>query len=410
MKKAVHARFMTGAKKSPRSKLLAAVPFRAVAAPPPQFAVVPPKLDVWGNSTYGDCVSAEEAFAKAWWAVNCGLSELFAAEAEVVAFARRFGYLNGATLTEVMDTMARYGMSIGAATFKDGGYAGVDYSDEGVLKSALTVGPVKIAIDAAALPNDAGNRNGWHDAGGSVGQYPDTDHCVGLGGYGPASYLFGLLGVPVPSGVNPGTVGYLLFTWGTLGFVDHAWIMSTTTEAWVRNPTTVGQSPAPAPGPVPLPPAPIPNPDPPVPTPTPAGPQFGVPYQATLTAPGLFGPHTQRVSITLSAPKKAGFTLPDLQAMVADVLALLAEDNTKQVEQAVWQVIQDAMSKQYGRLLADVLRSWPATLLLVKEVTALVEKWRHTANAGVSATAGSWFSDHAQQLIQLLEDLLRLAA
>ena len=32
---------------------------------PAQFAYVPKQLSMWGNDQYGDCVSAEEAFAKA---------------------------------------------------------------------------------------------------------------------------------------------------------------------------------------------------------------------------------------------------------------------------------------------------------------------------------------------------------
>lgn len=247
--------FARGARPSPRHALLAAAPHVVAAPPPPQYAVVPPKLDVWGNSTYGDCVSAEEAFAKACWSLACGLPELFATEAEVVAFARRYGFLNGATLTEVMDAMARYGMSIGGKTYQDGGYAGVDFSNETVLQSALTVGPVKIGIDASALPSGAGNQQGWYATRG--GNYRNTDHCVGLCGYGPAGWLYQQLGVPLPAGLSADAPGYLLFTWSTIGFVTHDWLMGTCTEAWVRNPTTVGQTPAPTPPPVPpAPPAP----------------------------------------------------------------------------------------------------------------------------------------------------------
>jgi len=115
------AQFLRGARPTPHHKLMAAPRHRAVVAPPPQFAVVPKQLSVWGNDTYGDCVSAEEAFAKAVWSVSCGLPETFATTAEVVAFARQHGFLNGADLSEVMDAMKAAGMSIGGTAYKDGG-------------------------------------------------------------------------------------------------------------------------------------------------------------------------------------------------------------------------------------------------------------------------------------------------
>ena len=249
--------FARGALPSPRHKLLAAIPHRVTQAPPPQFAVVPPKLAYWDNNQDGVCVSSEEAWAKAWWSTYCGLPEVFASDAEVRNFAARYGWLNGATLTEVMDVMVSTGMPIGGQTYRDGAYTAVDYSNEDVLHSALTQGPVKIAIDADALPQDAGNAQGWYALSGQ--HYGNTDHCVGIGGYGPASYLYDALKVSLPSGLSPSTPGYHLFTWSTIGFVSHDWLMGTCTEAWLRNPTTPGQTPSPTPGPGPGPqPAPVP--------------------------------------------------------------------------------------------------------------------------------------------------------
>ena len=111
--------------------------------------------------------------------------------------------------------------------------------------------------------------------GGTPQQYTSEDHCVGLWGYGPSAWLFRQLGVALPSPLTGTETGYLLYTWATIGFVDHAWIMSTVGEAWLRSPTTVGELPAPTPTPTPTPvppvPTPTPTPVPPTPpTPTPA--------------------------------------------------------------------------------------------------------------------------------------------
>lgn len=253
--------FLRGAKPTPRHKLLALTPYKVAVAPPPQFTVVPQKLDVWGNSTYGVCVTSEEAFAKAWWSTFCGLPETFISEQEVINWARRYGFLNGATLTEVMDLMAKDGLDANGVDYKDGPYLGVDYSNELILQSALDPadsngGPVKIAIDADALPAGAGNENGWYSTSGR--RYGGTNHCVAISGYGRADYLYDQQKISLPSGLSPSTPGYHLFTWGTIGFVSHDWLMGTCTEAYLRNPTTQGQAPAPTPVPPspPVPPAP----------------------------------------------------------------------------------------------------------------------------------------------------------
>lgn len=238
-----------GARRSPAHHLLSAPTHHVLEAPPAQFAIVPKQLDVWGNSTYGDCVSAEEAFAKA-----CYSQEVFVSADEVVSWARSHGYLNGADLVSVMDTMAKDGFQVGSQQYDDGPYASVDYSNETVLQSAIATGPVKIAIDANALPKGAGNQQGWFALGG--GRFTNTDHCVSICGFGTAEYLYSQLSTPLPAALPGTTSGYLVFTWGTIGFVDHPWLMSTCTEAWVRNPTTIGVPPL---GPSPTPPSPTPG-------------------------------------------------------------------------------------------------------------------------------------------------------
>jgi hypothetical protein len=210
---------------------------------------------MWGNNQYGDCVTAEEAFKLA-----CEKPEVFIDDGTVISWARAHGYLNGATLTDVLDSMQHDGFKVGPQGYNDGPYGTVDYTNESTLKTAIATGPVKIAIDSRALPGGAGDSNGWSATGGRPGQFGNIDHCVCLCGYGLAGDLFKLLGVNLPPPLSSSAAGYLLFTWSTIGFVDIAWILSCTAEAYVRNPSTVFDPPAPTPTPPPpAPPGPVPN-------------------------------------------------------------------------------------------------------------------------------------------------------
>lgn len=251
-------RFPRGARPSPRHVLAAAAPHRPNGAtPPPQVAYVPKTLSYWLNDQYGDCVSAEEAFAKACYGLDgqggVRAPEIVIPDDVVGAWARRNGYLNGADLSSVMRSMEQSGFQVGAQRYDDGGYASVDYSNEDVLRSAIAQGPVKIAIDASALPSGAGSRQGWYALAG--GNWPNTDHCISICGCGPAEWLYEQLQVALPSAIPPTLEGYLGFSWSTIGFFVHSWIMGACQEAWVRNPTTVGVPPLAPPVP-PTPPAP----------------------------------------------------------------------------------------------------------------------------------------------------------
>lgn len=265
--------FLRGAKPSPRHKLLAATPHVALAAIPPQVAYIPKQLSYWLNNQYGDCVTAEEAF-------NKDVSGVMISDSIVQEWASQGGFLDGANLTDVMDAMAKSGFSQNGNVYGDGPYTSVDYSNEAIIQSALSIAPVKIGIDADALPSGAGNGNGWYKFGGSPQQFTNEDHCVALAGYGPNAWLFQQLGVPLPSGVDGTKVCYLLFTWSSIGVVDHDWIMSTVGEAWLRNPSSLTNgTPLPNPGPLPVPPTPPAPPVPPVP-PMPPAPPVPVPNDA----------------------------------------------------------------------------------------------------------------------------------
>ncbi len=245
--------FPTGAIRTSFPKIIESIKsgksgvYRATV-PPPQVITVPKRLSYWGNNQYGMCVTTESIFAIADYSTALGIEEIFVTDANAIAWARARNYLNGAQLLEVMEDMQRDGVKDEKGTLrKTGKPSTVDFSNEDTLKSAIANGPVSIAIDAGALPSGAGNKSGWSAFGGR--SHPNTNHCVSLHGYGPTSELFKALGLIAPA--NAPANGYYLFTWSTVGVVDHAWLMQTCAEAWVRSPTVVDLGPAPPPPPVP---------------------------------------------------------------------------------------------------------------------------------------------------------------
>ena len=227
-------RVLRGARPSPRHRLAAATPHAIIGSTPPQVLYDPTKLSIWGNDQYGDCCTAEEAFAKA-----CHVPEIFISQQEVENWAKQHDFLNGAELTDVLDAMVAKGFAQGGHTYDDGPFKSVDWTDTAILQNAIAQGPVKIGIAANQLENvfQAHPQNGWF----ATGFTPDTaeDHCVSLCGYGTVAWLAGQLKVLVPAGVPSTTPAYGLFTWGTIGIIAPPSMVAITQEAWLRNPTTV---------------------------------------------------------------------------------------------------------------------------------------------------------------------------
>src|SRR6516162_8101539 len=115
-----------GAIPSPRSALAAAAPYTPKISAPPEFIIKPQQISMWGNDVHGDCVTAEEAFAKA-----CNNPEIFIPDAEVIAWATKHGVLEGANLTEVMTWMQTDGFTGGSAVYDDGPYFSVNWTNAG---------------------------------------------------------------------------------------------------------------------------------------------------------------------------------------------------------------------------------------------------------------------------------------
>lgn len=246
---------MRGARLSPRHKLAAATPHKAVPAPASFFKLAGMPLPMFGNDQYGDCVTAEEFTAKA-------AQGILGTDAEAIAAATRWNGLNGADLATILDDAAQ-GFTVDGQWLADGGKQTVDYTDWPSLCSAISQGQVKIAVSANQLESaGAGNGPVWFLL--SARFAADLDHCVGLPGYGTLAECCAALGAQAPSGADASTPCVCVETWGGYGIVSFAAllaIMGSTpstgnSEAWLRVPNTV-----PAPGPVPNP-SPTPKPTP----------------------------------------------------------------------------------------------------------------------------------------------------
>ena len=241
-------RLPRGAIPSPRHELAAAMPH--VPDPkisvPASFLVWPVEMSSWDNYVYGDCVSAEEAFAKA-----TATPQTFIPLATVVAWAKKHGYLNGATLTAVMTTMQKNGFPFNNKTYDDGPYNSVNWTNSGILESAIySHGPVKIGVAAEDFQDNSSpyghvtpGTSGW-----AMYHYPkyqpsQEDHCVSLCGYGNLADLEALfkkhnVTVHPPKGMPTGLC-WALFTWNSIGIVDNQSMLNMTFEAWIRNPVTI---------------------------------------------------------------------------------------------------------------------------------------------------------------------------
>src|ERR1700712_4851425 len=148
-----------GAIPSPRSALAAARPHRATGGAPPNFLTKPARISMWGNDVHGDCVTAEEAFAKA-----CNDPEIFVSDDTVIAWATRHGVLEGAYLTQVMGWMQNDGFADDPYVYDDGPYFSVDWNNSATLQSAISAGPVKLGVAADQIENaywTNGGQTGW---------------------------------------------------------------------------------------------------------------------------------------------------------------------------------------------------------------------------------------------------------
>lgn len=224
---------MRGAIPTSRNRLAAATPHVIIGDTPLQWIWKPTQLSMYGNDIFGDCVTAEEAFAKA-----CHSPEIDIGYHKAVKWARRNWALNGAGLWEIMTLMQTDGFYVGDFQYNDGPFKSVDWADAATLKNAIAQGPVKIGVSADQFQTVAptcGETNGWILTGLTPGQ---QDHCTSLCGYGTFGWLASQLGTTVPTGME-NTPGWAMFTWSTIGLIDEKSLLAITGESWLRTPTTV---------------------------------------------------------------------------------------------------------------------------------------------------------------------------
>ena len=220
-----------GARPSPRHRLAGATPHQIRGVTPQNYIGIPQYLSFWGNQTDGDCVTAEEAFAKSCYGVRI-------TDETVLAWAKKNSVLDGAELTQVMDLMQTQGFRQDGVTYNDGPPSAVDWTNPAVLQNALFPGPVKIAIAADQLEAvyQVYPSTGWIASGFKADQ--NYDHCVSLTGFGSLGWLAEQLKAPISS-IDLSAQGYAMFTWNSIGIIDEKSLLCITGEAWVRNPTTL---------------------------------------------------------------------------------------------------------------------------------------------------------------------------
>ncbi|WP_159096900.1 hypothetical protein [Pseudovibrio sp. Alg231-02] len=231
-----------GALPTPRHILAEATPF--IPDPsillPSKLLMWPVKISNWGNIHNNDCVTAEEAFAKA-----TARPQTFIESEAVITWARDHGYLNGANLHEVLLTMQTIGFTGESFSYENGTPCAIKSVTPHAIQTAIYAsGPVKLGVDATTLDSVVKKNNfqsGWVLCGDT--DHNEKDHCVSLCGYGQFSALKELFkneGVDVnaPSQLPDGMC-YAMFTWGTIGIVDEKSMLNMTYEAWIRTPVTI---------------------------------------------------------------------------------------------------------------------------------------------------------------------------
>ena len=226
---------------------MAASPHKIRGTAPANYLVVPSKLSMWLNATFGCCVTSSEAFKAA-------CAGILIADSTVKAFATKNNVLNGADLDQVLNIMQNAGFVQDGNTYNDGPYTAVDWTNSGLLQNAIATGyingglptPVKIGVDGDPLNTlydqvfgSNPEFNGWLATGFAPTTVDAEDHCVELCGYGSIEWLLAQFGKPVPSGVDGTQAGYGLYTWDAIGVIDYPSMVNITHEAWLRNPSSV---------------------------------------------------------------------------------------------------------------------------------------------------------------------------
>ena len=238
------SKFKRGLVPTPRHRLAAALwagsLLKKMPVPPTNRAFTH-KVHDWcmcGNDTYGDCVVAEESNYKKLISTATNASEVEISSQETVNwyFAATGGQDTGMDIETAIVRMATVPLvDVNNRQHFDGKPGAIDFTNQTeVMRAIQYFKGIKIGIAADQLENtQAGYSNGWVLTGAT--QDTNYDHCVGLYGYGDASYLAfacGLTSTPQP--LTPHEFCVLMYTWGTIGIVNWKSLQNICGEAWVR--------------------------------------------------------------------------------------------------------------------------------------------------------------------------------
>jgi len=220
--------------------------------PPKSFLKTPAAMSYWGNQDFGDCVSAEEAFAKA-------ITNVDITWPVVETWAAGHKELNGASILAVLEQMQTDGFQIGDTLYNNGEPISVPFDTASFQAAIFHHTPLKLGINADWLEQAVAhhdNDSGWIlnlQAGAVNGQKYVIDHCVSVCGYGNYADLSGLLmdakianvgsiemDIKNLNGLNIlDEMCYAVFTWNSIGIISEQTLFGISAQAYVRNPTTV---------------------------------------------------------------------------------------------------------------------------------------------------------------------------
>jgi hypothetical protein len=223
---------------TPKHVLATATRYTPTKRAPLNHITKPQAISWWGNHPgqgYHDCVTAEEAFAKA-----CHNPEIFISDEVAINWAAQHGVLSGAIPSYVLAWMQDDGFCQDGHLYCDGPHQTVQFWDSVILTASIADEPIKIVVGGDQLLA-TWVYNNEHSGWIATGYHNDQreNHCASLCGYGTIAWLADQLHAQVPAGVDGSALGYAMFTWNSIGIIDHPSMVAITTEAWIRKPTTL---------------------------------------------------------------------------------------------------------------------------------------------------------------------------